>query len=57
MARGECRHGYRPSSSGGVVVRGGRLTRIEKHERKCGPMVGHGVIFSTVCCIGCGRTF
>lgn len=56
-----CRHGVRPASTGGVVLRRGsaRLRRIERHERKPGhgPMVGHGAIFSTVCCVGCWRTF
>jgi hypothetical protein len=57
MARSECRHGVRPSSTGGVVVSGGWKKRIERHEQRCGgTLVGHGTIFRTVCCLGCGRS-
>ena len=58
MSAGECRHGYRPSNDDAHDFTGSAERKIDQHERQCGGarFAAHrGLLFWTVCCVGCGR--
>jgi hypothetical protein len=58
MSAPTCRHGFRPSSQNGHDFSGSDEKKIDRHERKCddAAFVAHrGLLFWTVCCVGCGR--